>query len=56
MKTIALGKYLASLAPYKSRIVFLKLGIHIIFDARLNEFEVFAETTQYRKGGRHSTI
>lgn len=53
---IALGIYLASLSSHISRIVFLKLGIHIIFDARLNEFEVFAETTQYGKGGRHSTI
>lgn len=55
MKMIALGTYLAALAPRKSRIGFSKLGIHIVFDERTNEFEVCAETTQYGKGGRHST-
>ena len=55
MKTIALGTYLAALAPHKSRIFFSKLGIYIVFDARMNELEIFAETTRYGKGGRHST-
>jgi len=45
MKIIALGKSLAASAPRKSRIDFLKVGVYIVFDARMNEFEVLAETT-----------